>query len=157
MKILCVQMETYPQMKKPLLLTLGLLAISSCLLLVIAMIVWINRPSPRVKMQADLAEELGVKINDYPFESAFPIGYFITILQPGMTTDEVHKIVIRYRKVLNCRNISEIYYYFSSDLKDAKRFEIIYDGQGKYIRIEGEEDNSRTLQTFGCEEGVIEK
>lgn len=144
-------------MKKPLLITLGLLAISSCLLGVFAMFVWITWPSPREKMQANLAKELGIKIKDYPYQSAFPVGYFFTVLQPGMTTDEVHKIVVRYHKVLNCHKLSEIYYYFSSDLKDAKRFEIIYDGQGKYIRIEGEEDNSRTLQTFGCEEGVIEK
>ena len=111
--------------------------------------------SPRERMQLELAKELGVRIEDYPYKTAFPAGYFYTILQPGMPIEEVHNIVQGYEKVLNCRNRAEIYYYFSSELENAKRFELRYDDQGNYFDFEGEEDDSRTLRTDGCEPGTI--
>ena len=111
--------------------------------------------SPRERMQLELAKELGVRIEDYPYRKSFPSGYFYTILQPGIPIAEVHNIVRGYEKVLHCGQRSEIYYYFSSELKDAKRFKLLYDGQGKYLDFEGEEDDSRTIHTYGCEPGQI--
>ena len=111
--------------------------------------------TPRERMQLELAKKLGVRIEDYPYRTSFPAGYFYTILQPGMTIVEVHDIVQGYEKVFHCGNRSEIYYYFSSELEDAKRFKLRYDEQGNYLDFEGEEDDSRTLQINGCEPGLI--
>jgi hypothetical protein len=111
----------------------------------------------RERMQIELAKHLGVRIEDYPFRSSFPSGYFYTILEPGMTIAEVQNIVQGYEKVLHCGNRSEIYYYFSSELVDAIRFKLRYDDQGNYWDFEGEEDDSRTLQTNGCKPGTITK
>jgi len=109
----------------------------------------------REMMQLELAKELGVSVEDYPYRTSFPAGYFYMGLQPGMSITEVHKIVQGYEKVLHCGTRSEIYYYFSSELEDAQRFKLRYDDQGNYLEFEGEEDDSRTLQTDGCEPGLI--
>jgi len=106
-------------------------------------------------MQLELAKKLGVRIEDYPYRTSFPAGYFYTILQPGMSIVEVHDIVQGYEEVLHCGKRSEIYYYFSSTLDDAKRFKLRYDEQGNYLDFIGEEDDSRTLQINGCEPGLI--
>lgn len=111
--------------------------------------------SPREKVQEELAKELGVEILDYPYPSSFPSGYFYSVLKPGMSLSEVHNIVQGYEKVVNCRNVSEIYYYFSVELEQAKRFKLIYDGDGKFLRFEGEDNDSRTLRTDGCLPGLI--
>jgi len=109
------------------------------------------------RMQSELAMKLGVRIEDYPYRTSFPAGYFYTVLQPGMTLEEVHQKVQGYEKVLHCGSRSEIYYFFSSELEDAKRFKLRYDEHGKYLNFEGEEDDSRTLQINGCELGTITK
>jgi hypothetical protein len=113
--------------------------------------------TPRERMQQELAKELGVEIKDYPYPVSFPSGYFYTVLKPGMSVAEVHQIVKGYEKVVNCGNVSEIYYYFSAEVEQAKRFKIVYDNDGKFLRFEGEEDDSRTLQTYGCIPGLIEE
>lgn len=124
-------------------------------------IIWWILPAvittPRETLQRDLAKELGVEIPDYPYPVSFPSGYFYTVLKPGMSVSEVHQIVKGYEKVMNCRNVSEIYYYFSVELEQAKRFKIVYDNDGKFVRFEGEEDDSRTLDTNGCAPGLIEE
>ncbi len=113
--------------------------------------------TPRESLQFELANKLGVRIEDYPYRTSFPAGYFYTVLRPEMTIAEVHNIIQGYEKVLHCGNRSEVYYYFSSELKDAMRFKVRYDDQGNYLNFEGEEDDSRTLQTNGCELGIITK
>jgi hypothetical protein len=138
-----------------LLLIVALLACITTIILLMFKPTLFN--SSRQKMQKDLAKELGVKIDDYPYRTSFPVGYFYTILQPGMSMADVHKVIQGYEKVLRCDSTSEIYYYFSSELEDAKRFQIIYDDQGEFMRLEGEEDDSRTLQTNGCVPGQINR
>jgi hypothetical protein len=113
--------------------------------------------SPKDRMQRDLAQVLGVNIEDYPSKKTFPSGYFYTILQPGMTLTEVHDNVKGYEMVLHCGSRSEIYYYLSPELQDAERFELRFDDQGKYSDFEGEDPNSRTIQTFDCEPGLLEE
>jgi len=112
--------------------------------------------SPRERMQMELSKELGVEIQDYPYPSSFPSGYFRSVLKPGMSISEVHEIVQGYEKVVHCSNTREIYYYFSAELRDAKRFQLSYD-EGKYSRFQGEEDDSRTLHSDGCVSGLIQE
>jgi hypothetical protein len=151
-------METETLMKKSNILFFILFVLLICFLLVAVVVIRSTiYVTPRERMQIDLADRFGVKIEDYPNRSAFPVGYFSTILKPEMTITEVHEIVQGYQRVLHCGKRSEIYYYFSSDLANAKRFKIRYDDQGNYLGIEGEEDDSRTLQTYGCDPGLILK
>ena len=50
-----------------------------------------------------------------------------------MTSDEVHRIVRGYEAVYRCyeEHQNELYYYFSTDEKEATRFLIFYDLEGK--------------------------
>lgn len=108
------------------------------------------------KKQQYLAQRLGVEINAYPPTSAFPINYFVSELEPGVTTiKEVHAIVKQYERVLHCRKYAEIYYYFSNDDNAALRFQIFYDENGKYSKIIGEDDDSATLYTAECVPGLL--
>jgi hypothetical protein len=126
--------------------------------------------NPFEEKQEDLANKLGIRIEDYSYETAFPLGYFSTSLKPDMTINEVHNIVQGYDKVLHCGEydkdaigtnkiyyFSEIYYYFSSDDLKALRFEIFYDRQGKFERLQSEDQDSRTIRSEGCETGLIEE
>ncbi|HTY25140.1 MAG TPA: hypothetical protein VMC85_18555 [Desulfomonilaceae bacterium] len=97
------------------------------------------------KNQQELAQYLGVKINDYEGPDVFPVMYFDSVLKPGMPSDEVHQIVRGYDQVLFCFGNTEIYYYFSTEDNTAIRFGIEYDDQGKYIRLEGENPRERLL------------
>jgi hypothetical protein len=106
--------------------------------------------------QEALAKSLGVKIQDYP--GTFPTNYFHAVLKPNMTLDEVHDIVRGYESVSNCYGTNELYYYFSTDKNDAIRFMLFYDEQGYFVRLEGEDPNSRTLSLgSGCPNGLLEK
>jgi hypothetical protein len=107
------------------------------------------------KKREDLADKLGVEIQDYPDESMFPLGYFDVTLESGMTLNEIHEIVQGYEKVLHCRTYSEIYYYFSTEDDKALRFEITYDEQMRLRRYQEEEIDSRTITTNGCDNGQI--
>ncbi len=113
--------------------------------------------TPREKMQQELAKELGVEIQDYPYPFAFPSGYFYIVLKPGMSVAEVHEIVQGYEKVLHCGKNAEVYYYLSAELENAERFWLIYDDQGKYQRFQGEDNDSGILSTAGCVAGLIEE
>lgn len=122
-------------------------------------IVWWILPTviitPKETMQQDLAVELGVKIHDYPYPSSFPSGYFYSVLKPGMPLSDVHDIVRGYESVMRCEDTREVYYYFSSHVDGATRFQLRYDESGKFVRFEGEEDDSRTLHLSGCVPGLI--
>lgn len=111
--------------------------------------------SPREKMQEDLANELNIKIQDYLPSYSFPVGYFHAVLHSGMHIQDVHEIVKGYQKVLHCDMYSEIYYYFSTDDDEAERIEVFYDEDGFYQWLEGEDSNSRTIRTDGCEPGLL--
>ncbi len=119
-----------------------------------------NTKNPYEAKQEALAKQLGVHINDYPYERAFPEGYFYTILKPGMTVAQVHQIIQGYEQVYRCRSspethyYSEIYYYFGTGDKDAMRFETLYDSGGRYKRFFTDDDSSPLL-TNGCEIGLI--
>jgi len=120
--------------------------------------------SPSVKesnlrrKQEELAIILGVKIEDYPYQVDFPAGYFYSVLKTGMTYDQVHAIVRGYESVYRCYGINEIYYYFSNDDDTALRFRLVYDKQERYIELQGEDPNSRTLGLGpGCSGGLLGK
>ena len=133
-------------------------SISICLL--ISGILWITpmlSTSSREKAQKNLAWELGVRIDDYPYPLGFPSGYFGVVLKPGMSISDVHKIVRAYRQVLHCGDGMEVYYYLSTDIEDTERFFIFYDEQGRYLRIQGEDNDSRmNLDGLGCSDGLLE-
>ena len=57
--------------------------------------------------QENLARELGVAIDNYPGAMTFPSGYFFTVVKPGTTIQEVHKIVKGYEKVYHCKPKTE--------------------------------------------------
>jgi hypothetical protein len=112
--------------------------------------------NPYQQDQIKLAHEIGVKIEDFPSPKAFPVGYYFTILQPGMTLDEVHKTIQGYEVVKNCRNTTEIYYYFSTNDEKALRFEVFYGiDKFRFESLQGEDKNSKTIRTEGCLPGVI--
>jgi hypothetical protein len=108
------------------------------------------------QMQNDLAEKLGVRIEDYP--EFFPGNYFFSVLKRGMDISEVHKIVIGYDKVFRCDDFIEIYYYFSSDYEKADIFSILYDDLGKYDDMRAEEEGiHRPAPMDRCEPGLLEE
>jgi hypothetical protein len=119
--------------------------------------------NPYQAQQDRLAAEFGIRVTDYPYVRSFPAGYFYTLLKPGMSVDEVHKVLRGYEKVFRCGSpvdpyySREVYYYFSSDDSKALRFQIFYDKQEKYENIQGEDSNSRSIPVDNCEEGLIEK
>lgn len=108
------------------------------------------------KRQEELAQRLGVAIEDYPYADSFPGGYFYTVLRSGMSKDQVHSIVVEYEVVYTCSKWRELYYYYSVDDNDAFRFMILYDNQGNFFRMEGEDDDSSTLSKDGCTLGLSE-
>ena len=87
--------------------------------------------------QEKLAQTLVVRIDDYPSPYSFPQGYYYSILKPGMMRDEVHQLVKGYVKVLNCHNVSEIYYFYDTSDEKATRFEIRYDDEGYFLEFLG--------------------
>lgn len=109
----------------------------------------------RIK-QRDLAEGLGVKVEDFTPTSYFPETYFFSVLKPGMTKNEVHEIVVEYEQVFTCNNLDELYYYYSKDEADAMRFMILYDFNGKFHKIMGEDDSSK-LYDEGCVPGLLDE
>jgi len=110
---------------------------------------------PRRRMQQQLAAQLGVEIDDYPYQSAFPDGYFYSALKPGMSIQEVHAIVRGYAKVLQCGDYAEIYYYYDTADTSAHRFRLFFDDDGNFEAFQGEDDDSRTIRTDGCAAGLL--
>ena len=110
----------------------------------------------RIHLQKVLASDLGIQIGD-TYNPFFPIGYFDFVLKPGMDISEVHKIVTGYKMVFRCYWGKEIYYYFSSEDDQALRFQIFYDNLGKYDELRSEDQNSRTIRTDNCENGLLDE
>lgn len=105
--------------------------------------------------QEKLAKILQVKIEDYPFPQSFPSGYFYSILKPGMTREEVHRIMKGYEKAYDCSN-TEMYYFYSQDEDAAERLFIFYSLNGLFEKIQGEDKNSRYwLRSSDCSEGLL--
>jgi hypothetical protein len=89
----------------------------------------------------------------------FPLGYFQAKLPQGSTLAQVHTTVRGYKRVLHCptgplRSL-EVYYFFSTRDDVALRFEVWYDEQSELIAIQGEDSNSRHIQTDGCGPGPL--
>lgn len=129
----------------------------------IGIFLFLHHSNSNEKKQEELAITLGVRIKDYPFVTVFPLGYFYTVIKPGMTLDDVHFIIRGYEKVLRCRDSAkdalyykEVYYYFSPRDDEALRFQLFYDEQGRFLEFQGEDEDSRTIMTLGCEEGIIQ-
>ena len=112
--------------------------------------------SPQERAQQSLAKELGVEIEDYPSKSSFPGGYFYVILKPGMSISEVHKIMRAYEKVLHCGQTIEVYYYLSANAEDAKQIWVIYDKNGKFAYLTGNDSDSGNQDTEWCVAGLLE-
>jgi hypothetical protein len=104
----------------------------------------------------NLASELRVNLSDYP-QLGFPMNYFYEVLKPGMSSEEVHKIVIGYKAVFLCDGNKEFYYYFSTDEDKADRFLVGYDANGKLKYTMSEDQNSRILQNSvgNCKPGRL--
>jgi YD repeat-containing protein len=122
----------------------------SCVLLIVLILSLLYYPVATRKIdlrnkQEVVAKSLEVNIEDYVYPMGFPIGYFYSVLKPGMPYDEVHSIVRGYEGGYRCYAFTEIYYYFSVDDNDAIRFRLTYDDQGRYTEMDGEDPDSRTL------------
>ena len=111
----------------------------------------------REKQRVELASRLGVRIEDYPYPADFPVGYFYSVLKPGMTYDKVHSIVCGYESAYRCYGTDEIYYYFSkNEDENLMRFALYYDEQGQFVELQGEDPDSRTLGLGpGCSLGLL--
>lgn len=82
--------------------------------------------APFKEEQVRIAERLGVEINDHPYPDVFPEWYFQSVLTKTSTVEEVHNLVVGYKKVFTCGKNIETYYYFSDSDKKALRFKISY-------------------------------
>jgi hypothetical protein len=118
--------------------------------ILITIILFACNSNPYHKQQQALAEQLGVKIEDYPYPRIFPHYYFSEILRTGMSPKEVHNIVKGYDEIFVCGDYKEIYYYFSRNDDKALRLQIFYDNDHKYVSLQGEDDNSRYIKTEDC-------
>jgi hypothetical protein len=147
-------------MKKPLIIGMAIFVLLTCVS-IISMWVYFSHRNPYKKEQEKLAILLGINIKDYPYERAFPIGYFYKVLKPGMSISEIHGLVQGYEKVLRCSTgepayyYSEVYYYFGTGDQDALPIELFYNEQGGFEDFQTEDDDSRTINTHGCEVGQI--
>ncbi len=135
------------------------LSIVGCLLFsTIFALFRVNPYWPHIFQQRKLAENLGVQMNDYAASYAFPVGYFHEILKPGMTLEEIHKLVKGYASVYSC-GYSEVYYYFSKNDSRAIRFEINYDqpsaGVYVFLSLQTEDDNSHSIHMHACKLGPL--
>ena len=119
-----------------------------------------------------LAEVLGVKDELSRYIRGFPILYFDEKLDPGISMQEVHKIVKGYEVMYDC-GIDEVYYFYSTSQRKALRIMVSYgyneedvereykEGKGwvnileeedlYYMYIRGEDDDSWMLGVDGCE------
>ena len=108
--------------------------------------------------QEKLAKSLGVNIQDYPYSHDFPSGYFFSALKPGMTIREVHAIVKGYKEVYRCFGYTELYYYFSGDVRKAVVFLLTYNKSGKFIDLTGNDPFSNSFGVGSeCSIGLLEE
>jgi hypothetical protein len=110
-----------------------------------------------------LAEELGINLLTWPWPSSFPVSYFVTVLEKGLSPEEVHEIVRDYERVVHCEpnplwgGMREVY-YFRSDLDDnALRMELGYDSEMRLSWSRGEDNNDRRISTSGCVAGILDE
>jgi hypothetical protein len=146
--------------KKTLSILLPILLIVSICIASVWIWIWSEWAEQKriLKAQESLALEMGVKVEDYPAPSGFPVGYYYSVLEPGMTLAEVHEMVIGYEQVYHCDRSYEIYYFYSTDELIAIRFMLSFDDDGKYHYFFSEDENSRERWwTDGCELGLIEE
>lgn len=94
---------------------------------------------------------------DIDTEIGFPIGYLNSTFDTNSTVSDVHAVMKEYEKVLHCGFYSEIYYFTSEDADDALRIQVHYDKDGYFRSLHGEDVNSSTIRTRGCEPGLIEE
>jgi hypothetical protein len=139
-------------MKKHMVLIVGLVILFSSVFFV-SCAGW---GDPYSAERKNLASELGVNLSDYP-QLGFPVNYFYEVLKPGMSSEEVHKMVIGYKAVFLCDGDSELYYYFSTDDNKADRYLIVYDAKDQIKYTLGEDPNSRELQNtvHNCNPGLL--
>lgn len=109
----------------------------------------------KLEIRRQLAQELGVNIDDFENPYSFPSNYFDSLLQPGMSIAEVHSIVRGYKTVLHCGNTREVYYFFSNMKEDAVRLEFIYSESGQFKWRGGEDSDSHSIFIEGCSPGLI--
>lgn len=143
--------------KKPIAITVLLSLVALAVLIMLASFVVRSRENALAKKQEELAVKLGVVIEDHPYGATFPEGYFYTILEPGMSIEAVHSLVKEYNQVFSCYGTDELYYYFTNDDQKALRFMIYYDKQRNFVRMYGEDDDSRTLSKSGCVPGLLKE
>jgi len=109
---------------------------------------------PYIEKQEQLADILGVKLEDYR-QVDFPRDYFSQTLKPGITISEVHNIVIGYEKVLKCGDWAEVYYFFNSSDEEAFRYKILYvDGFYDSFIVDDFYDSMK-ISLSGCTEGLL--
>ena len=107
-----------------------------------------------------MAQELGVKVNDYGPAIRFPWGYLRVRLIPGMSVKQVHQIIPNYEAVYRCETDSipsEIYYFFSKDDDKALRIEVVYDEHKRYQFLRPEDKNSAKISVRNCEPGYLDE
>lgn len=139
------------------LVLLALLILSPCVLALF--LAFGNNPPYRPLQRRALAEQLGVEENKNYFpHPGFPANYYRDILKEDMTISKVHQTVKGYRKVLWCGKRGgeawEIYYYYSDNDYTAMRIQIEY-WQEKFIGLETEDEDWRTIDPDGCKEGRL--
>jgi len=107
-----------------------------------------------------MAQELGVKVNDYGPAIRFPWGYLRVRFIPGMSVKQVHQIIPKYEAVYRCKTDSipsEIYYFFSKDDDKALRIEVVYDEHKHYQFLRPEDKNSAKISVRNCEPGYLDE
>jgi len=130
-----------------------LIGIGSIILLIL---IWKGYQAIALKEeQITLGKELGVNAEEY--SNLFPIDYFHSKLTPNMSIDEVHKLIVGYKKVFRCSEIDEFYLYFSDVPEDAIRFAVLYDERNdmKFEHIEYGDQNSGYPPIDTCKEGLL--
>lgn len=103
-----------------------------------------------------LAELIKVSLDEYP---DFPYDYFSSTLKPGMSIEEVHKVVIGYEKVFKSVDASyhcEIYFFLSSREDLATRMKITYTDDYKFARMNYDDGtDSLTIRLGTLPEGLL--
>jgi hypothetical protein len=104
--------------------------------------------------QKRLAAELGINIKDYPNPRIFPEGYFEAKLIPGTDISEVHRRIKGFSKVVNCRT-REVYYFFDAGEDFSLRIEVLYNADFTVKKIQGEDEDDRTINVSACSDEPI--
>ncbi len=125
-------------------------------MLFISQLYWIIRAMPYKEKQNQLAENLGVDIENYR-RIDFPSEYFSLALKPGMSIREVHHVMQGYEWVLRCDDYAEIYFYLTPYSTTSFKYEILYDGKIYDSLITDDIYDDTTVTTYGCVEGMLEE